>query len=384
MFSGFKESGLRSNNGSALRPEQMLEEAMDYINQSFAQLNEKNALDRLAGLTTRRECPSFDFRGSDGHLLRVQTLSPGQPEPLGENGNSEPQTFTILDRANHINGYPCVRTNEGDLVFVFDPTATSAERLCQGHGNSESPQLLTQGLNRTIKKHVPEHVPRPMNAFIIYRNAEMKAVREKYPGIGNNDVSRIVGQRWRELDPKIREHYKELAANSAREHQVKHPGYKYTPRKPEDVVRRRKRTVTVGEHIRNPSIHRSNTEIIPHHSITPYSILTPPHNHSIAPYSILTPPHPIVSHTPVVTPHPVAPNCPTTGLLNLDDLTNIWVQEPTAQNFDALMKGFDHALGVATENTLENAKYRITIADDTKVDETKTDDTTTIYKGRSI
>nr|QQL94653.1 MAT1-2-1 protein [Morchella rufobrunnea] len=355
MFSEFYKPGLRSKNGSTLQPEQMLEEAMDRINQTFAHLNEKNALDRLAGLKTRRELPSFDFPGSDGHILRVKVLSPGQLESSESVGNSGPQTFTILDRVNHISGYPHVRTNEGDLVFVFDPTTTSAEEICKGHGNSEGPKPLTQGVNRITKKHVAEHVPRPMNAFIIYRNTEMKAVREKYPGIGNNDVSRIIGQRWRELDPKIRAHYKELAAKSAREHQVKHPGYKYTPRKPEDVVRRRKRG-TVGEHIRNPSIHRSD-----------------------------------------FTPYRAAVSCRAVPeLVDLDGLTNIWVQEPTAQNFDALMEGFDHALGVATdssgffENTkyegattdnthfFENAKHEGTTTDNTKYGEASTENTNLI------
>lgn len=116
-----------------------------------------------------------------------------------------------------------------------------------------------------------------------------------------------------------------MAAKSAREHHVKHPGYKYTPRKPEDVVRRRKRSAMVGdntEHIRNPAIHRSSSLAIPS---------PPPHPPP--------PPHPTIQHQ-------------SQGYLNLDDLTNIWVQEPTAQNFDALMEGFDHALGVATDNNL--------------------------------
>jgi hypothetical protein len=29
------------------------------------------------------------------------------------------------------------------------------------------------------------------DSFIIYRNTEMKAVRQKYPGIGNNDVCKF-------------------------------------------------------------------------------------------------------------------------------------------------------------------------------------------------
>nr|WLS48985.1 MAT1-2-1 protein [Morchella eximia] len=326
MFSGFQKLGLRPKNSSTLRPEQMLEEAMGHINQSFANSNEKTALDRLAGLKSRRDPPSFDFTGSDGYILRVKVLSPDQRGPGKESDDHGPQMFTVLEKATHINGYPCVKTNEGDLVFVYDPTVTSAETIYQGHGNFVDPQLSAQGVSRVTKKNLLEHVPRPMNAFIIYRNTEMKAVRQKYPGIGNNDVSRIVGQRWRELDPKIREHYKDLAAKSAQEHHVKHPGYKYTPRKPEDVVRRRKKSATVGdntEHIRNPAIHRSSSLAIP----SPPPPPPPP------------PPHPEIQYQ-------------SPGYLNLDDLTNIWVQEPTAQNFDALMEGFDHALGVATDKNL--------------------------------
>lgn len=164
MFSGFQKLGLRPKNSSTLRPEQMLEEAMGHINQSFANSNEKTALDRLAGLKSRRDPPSFDFTGSDGYILRVKVLSPDQRGPGKESDDHGPQMFTVLEKATHINGYPCVKTNGGDLVFVYDPTVTSAETIYQGHGNFVDPQLSAQGVSRVTKKNLLEHVPRPMNA----------------------------------------------------------------------------------------------------------------------------------------------------------------------------------------------------------------------------
>lgn len=106
--------------------------------------------------------------------------------------------------------------------------------------------------------------------------------------------------------------WKGLAAKSAREHQVKHPGYKYTPRKPDDVVRRRKRYSSTEKPSRDPDIHKSISSI----------------------------------NAPTVSLHQLIPGFP-----DLDSLTSTWIDEPTAAHFDALMSGFDCALGLAAENS---------------------------------
>ncbi|KAJ5124711.1 High mobility group superfamily [Penicillium bovifimosum] len=82
------------------------------------------------------------------------------------------------------------------------------------------------------------HVPRPPNCFILYRQANHHIVKESNPGVSNNEISRILGNRWKNERPEVRERYTRLADQLKREHAVKHPNYQYAPRRPSERKRR--------------------------------------------------------------------------------------------------------------------------------------------------
>lgn len=82
------------------------------------------------------------------------------------------------------------------------------------------------------------HVPRPMNAFFLYRRAHFeRAYRLYLEGIGLS-ISEIVSISWKKLEQrKVREQYKAYAETERRNHRVAHPGYKFSPRKKSRSVR---------------------------------------------------------------------------------------------------------------------------------------------------
>ncbi|KAF8986887.1 high mobility group box domain-containing protein, partial [Cyathus striatus] len=69
--------------------------------------------------------------------------------------------------------------------------------------------------------------PRPLNAFMIYRAEKQKEMQDlKLP---RNNLSKIIGARWRALSAEERLVYKGKADDAAIEHKIKYPDYKYSP-----------------------------------------------------------------------------------------------------------------------------------------------------------
>jgi hypothetical protein len=78
----------------------------------------------------------------------------------------------------------------------------------------------------------PGYVPRPLNAFMLYRKAYQE--RTRLWGLQNNHkvVSKICGESWK-LEPEtVKKQFARWADREARGHKNAHRWYKYSPRKP--------------------------------------------------------------------------------------------------------------------------------------------------------
>ncbi|MCJ1356756.1 MAG: hypothetical protein MMC33_006752 [Icmadophila ericetorum] len=74
-------------------------------------------------------------------------------------------------------------------------------------------------------------VPRPRNAFILFRQHRQVEVVAKNPGLANPEISKIIGEEWRNLLPEVRDRWKGLAEEEKIRHQRDHPDYRYQPRR---------------------------------------------------------------------------------------------------------------------------------------------------------
>lgn len=97
-------------------------------------------------------------------------------------------------------------------------------------------------------------IPRPPNAFILYRKAHHEAVKVANPGIHNNQICKflfltrvthinvsvavILGTQWQHENVAVRAQYKAAAAELKQEHMSKYPDYQYQPRKTSELKRR--------------------------------------------------------------------------------------------------------------------------------------------------
>ncbi|CAG8243842.1 unnamed protein product [Penicillium salamii] len=80
--------------------------------------------------------------------------------------------------------------------------------------------------------------PRPPNCFILYRQAHHEEVKATHPGITNNEISRILGARWKNECDAIRNQFIELAEKIKLQHAKQYPDYQYAPRRPSERRRR--------------------------------------------------------------------------------------------------------------------------------------------------
>ncbi|KAI3320634.1 hypothetical protein HD806DRAFT_524653 [Xylariaceae sp. AK1471] len=74
-------------------------------------------------------------------------------------------------------------------------------------------------------------VPRPRNAFILYRQAWQGHFAAQHPGLANPEISKLIGVKWREQPERVKNEWKQLAEEEKIRHQRQYPGYRYQPRR---------------------------------------------------------------------------------------------------------------------------------------------------------
>lgn len=118
----------------------------------------------------------------------------------------------------------------------FLPAATGGVQIPMNHPASAYPQKPEPKSKSAVKE---QKTPRPANAFILYRKHWHAIVKAQNPsGTHNNVLSKIIGQQWQSESSTVRDEWKGIADQKAREHALLHPGYKYQPRKPSEKKRR--------------------------------------------------------------------------------------------------------------------------------------------------
>ncbi|KAI0331204.1 hypothetical protein GY45DRAFT_1212592, partial [Cubamyces sp. BRFM 1775] len=77
-------------------------------------------------------------------------------------------------------------------------------------------------------------VPRPPNAWILYRKARLRQMQTEPESARDaparqSDISIYLARMWRQEDPAIRNKYEKEAEIAKAKHKEKYPDYKYRP-----------------------------------------------------------------------------------------------------------------------------------------------------------
>lgn len=96
--------------------------------------------------------------------------------------------------------------------------------------SSSTTQKKSSRSSAALKKPGAKHIPRPRNAFMIYRSTVW--AQQKIPmGIerDHRHISRIIGHCWNSMPEEEKLIWRAKAEEEKREHLRKYPGYRYSP-----------------------------------------------------------------------------------------------------------------------------------------------------------
>lgn len=75
------------------------------------------------------------------------------------------------------------------------------------------------------------HVKRPMNAFMVWAKTERRRLAMRLPGMPNSEVSKILGDLWKQLPEQEKSRYRSESESIRKQHRDEHPDYRYHPRR---------------------------------------------------------------------------------------------------------------------------------------------------------
>lgn len=136
-----------------------------------------------------------------------------------------------------------------EMTKIMPASPSSISSHCSSRTSSSSSASTSTsviGNQKSLKKCTckkspgsAEHIPRPRNAFILFRQHLHYSIfpKDRYMLVTqgsfktNSEVSREIGKRWRQLPADEKKYWQDLAQKEKEMHKQKYPDYKYAPRK---------------------------------------------------------------------------------------------------------------------------------------------------------
>jgi len=74
------------------------------------------------------------------------------------------------------------------------------------------------------KDNEDRRIPRPPNAFMLFGQQHRRDIARQFPDLTNKQISKILGNEWRNMRPDDKSFYHRLADEAHADHMKKYPG----------------------------------------------------------------------------------------------------------------------------------------------------------------
>ncbi|KAI0990258.1 hypothetical protein GJ496_000499 [Pomphorhynchus laevis] len=95
------------------------------------------------------------------------------------------------------------------------------------------------GSSRTAPPEIIQRVKRPMNAFLVWSKSIRREITQKNPKLHNSEISKQLGEMWRNMSDEDKQPYIEEAKILRSEHMRNYPDYKYRPRRKTNKINKK-------------------------------------------------------------------------------------------------------------------------------------------------
>ncbi|KAK3910964.1 Transcription factor SOX-4 [Frankliniella fusca] len=117
------------------------------------------------------------------------------------------------------------------MRFGVQPFVVVRPDGCVSGGPGQWPVPVAPPPYQSTKKNNPNHIKRPMNAFMVWSQIERRKICEQQPDMHNAEISKRLGRRWKTLADEERQPFIDEAERLRQLHLQEYPDYKYRPRK---------------------------------------------------------------------------------------------------------------------------------------------------------
>lgn len=99
----------------------------------------------------------------------------------------------------------------------------------EGADEEEEMDLDGQAQDTAFSPQSTEKIPRPPNAWILFRKEKSKELHQANPRMSAGEISTEASRQWKAMSVEERAFYHQMAETAAQQHKVQYPDYRYKP-----------------------------------------------------------------------------------------------------------------------------------------------------------